>query len=62
MDDIKIETFANNRGYNLQLIAARTGHVNAVKNLINRGFDVDVEVDGHTAVDLAFANKHYKVV
>ncbi len=62
MDDVDVERFADKRGFNVQLIAAESGHMSAVRNLINRGFEFDEEIDGHTAAELAFANKHFGVV
>lgn len=62
MEEIDITRFESRTGLNLQMMAAEKGHEGAMKSLINRGFDVDCEVEGNSPIEVAFANKHFNIV
>jgi hypothetical protein len=44
------------------MVAAEAGHTQAVEHLINRGEDLDFDVEGKTAASLAFYNEHDGIV
>lgn len=62
MNDFQINQFVDYRGFNILMLASEAGHIDAVKNLISRGEEVNFEVDGETAASLAFSGGHYQIV
>lgn len=55
-------TRRDTRGYSMLMVAAEAGKEDAVKQLINRGENLDFEVGGHTAASLAFTKGYHSVV
>lgn len=62
MDDLEIYHFKDERGFNLLMMAAEAGHIEAVNDLILRDFEVNHQVNGETAASLAFAFGHHEIV
>lgn len=62
MSDSEISQLKDNRNFNILMLASEAGHIEAVNNLIERGEEVNVEVDSDSAVNLAFSQGHHHIV
>lgn len=56
MSDSQIQQFKDSRGFDFLMLASEAGRVDVVQNLIDRGEEVDFEVDGVSAINLAENN------
>ncbi|XP_070502944.1 uncharacterized protein [Chironomus tepperi] len=64
-DDIcrlNLYALADPRDYNLLMLAADHGDINAVNYLFRQGFDLNILVANKTAIDLAWENEHFDIV
>ena len=59
---LDLHALADQRDYNLLMLAAELGDENIVNFQLKKGFDVNTLVANRTAVDLAWENQHFNIV
>lgn len=62
LSDSEIAQFRDIRNFTILMVASEAGHIEAVRNLISRGEEVNDEVDGESSASLAFGRGHHEVV
>lgn len=59
---MEINQWADDRKFTILMVAAEAGDVEVVNYLIDRGSNVDCEVNSETPASLAFSNNHHVIV
>lgn len=62
MSDKDIDTFRDKSGFKLQHSVAGSNNLEALAELIRRGFSFEEEIEGKTPADLAFESNSYEAV